>query len=704
MGISKLVTMRLILILSVSLSVVLAQTCPQGDMVYACDHVFTCWKELDFTSKDELHFLCRIFDDVGGLDADVVPGSNKGFLSSSVSAVQKPIMITQAPKDRYIKPGETAEFTCTALNAAKVEMFQSGAGNGGRATGNEDMQTLVEVVDDVRHEDQGWVTCFAVQEGGSYALARAYLTVTDVCETTDCVAPEVCNPDKYSGSYTCETDGECPSECAVEYRPVCGSDCTTHINECFMRKMACQKGKKGVYVVSQGPCSFRPESIHFTENPEDGSYTEGSWFTFTAAVSAADGQIVQYMWYRGEELLGEGPELITNLLTSHTGEWEVKATSCHGRFEVSHTFNVQVESRDDGDRNGGDDGGDGNGNGDDGGDDGGNSGDIMDKCCRIHGEPHIETFDGKRYDYMGSCDYIIAEDLGGQWMVYGTYKACGDKTKQLSCIVSITVFYQNEKVQFLRMYRINYNGQGFSVPLGSTKYIGQMRIENTAMKYFIYLGDTGVRIMWDGITTSEICLVADCKSGVQGMCGNADGNPDNDFAGYLGSSAFGNRWAVGQNCDLEPEDGSLPVQRTRPCDFIPYEENLAYEARCNLILGMDVFSDCIYTARMDRDSMFANCMFDMCSGLTFGGGCVNRGDQRCDAETEARITKAILDSGMTKANEIAKYKPAALDPACVMGYNMVIQCSNWGVTIENNWTIKAECPTEEERRNIVICP
>ena len=62
MGISKLVTMRLILILSVSLSVVLAQTCPQGDMVYACDHVFTCWKELDFTSKDELHFLCGIFD------------------------------------------------------------------------------------------------------------------------------------------------------------------------------------------------------------------------------------------------------------------------------------------------------------------------------------------------------------------------------------------------------------------------------------------------------------------------------------------------------------------------------------------------------------------------------------------------------------------------------------------------------------------
>jgi len=341
----------------------------------------------------------------------------------------------------------------------------------------------------------------------------------------------------------------------------------------------------------------------------------------------------------------------------------------------------------------------------DGGDAGGDAGGDgrAEQCCRVHGDPHIVTFDGKRYDYMGSCDYILAEDLAGQWLVYGTYKACGDKTKQLSCIVAITVFYQNERVQFLRMYRINYQGEEFTVPLGSTTTIGQIHIENTAMKYIISLGDTGVSIMWDGIATSEICLPAKCRSGVQGMCGNADCNPDNEFAGFLSSSAFGNKWAVGEDCDLEPEDGALPLPRIRPCDFIPYEEKLEYEAKCNMVLDMTVFSNCIYTTGMDRAALLANCMFDMCSGLTLGGGCANRGDQRCEAELGARITEAIL-GGMSGAEAVAQHKPVALDPACVMGYNMMIQCSALGITIDGSWTTEAGCPNEEERRNTVICP
>ena len=381
--------------------------------------------------------------------------------------------------------------------------------------------------------------------------------------------------------------------------------------------------------------------------------------------------------------MGSGNDLIINLLTTDSGEWQVKAESCNGKFEVSEKFTVEVEQEGEGGDGGGGDGG---------------------QCCKVYGDPHIETFDGKRYDYMGSCDYIIAEDLAGQWLIYGTYKACGDKTKQLSCIVGITVFYQNEMVQFLRMYRINYRGEEFSVPLGSTQYIGEMRIENKAMKYYIYLGNTGVRIMWDGITTSETCLPDRCRSGVQGMCGNADCNPDNEFAGFIGSSDFGNKWAIGEDCDLEPEDGALPVPRTRPCDFIPYETKLTYEARCNLILDMTVFSDCIYSARMDRASMFANCMFDMCSGLTIGGGCDNRGDQRCDAEIEAKITEAVL-RGMTRsAAEELYVKRVVLDPACLMGYNLMMQCADSGVTIDSDWITEAECPSKEERRNTVICP
>ena len=673
--------MMLLLLLAFSVSLggaLTSSSCSDDDLGFACINLDLCWQQMDFKSRAELAFLCRMFDEYGGLEPASSAGTpGRGFRLSSMATA--PIIIVRAPRDQYIKPGMQAEFTCSAQNSDKLSILRSGTSPGeSGAEGNEDVMKTWEVIYNVLHEDQGWITCFAIRRDGSYALARSYLTVTDVCENSNCIPPKVCNPDIYTGSYTCEIEGECPSECATEYAPVCGSDCSTYINECFMRKMACQKGQKDVYVASEGACTFTPQPIYFTENPQDGTYTEG-WSTFSAEVAVPAGQSVQYLWYKGDEELGSGSELIIHLMTSHAGEWQVKAKSCNGRFEVSETFKVEVEER-------------------------GGGGDGTGQCCKVYGDPHIITFDGKRYDYMGSCDYVIAEDIAGQWLIYGTYKACGDKTKQLSCIVAITVFFQNEMVQFLRMYRINYRGEEFSVPVETTTSIGEIRIERSDVKYMIYLGDTGVKIMWDGIATSEVCLPDKCSSGVQGMCGNADCNPDNEFAGFTGSSAFGNKWAIGKDCDLEPEDGALPTPRTRPCDYIPYETKLKYEARCNLILDMSVFSDCIYTAKIDRDIMFANCMFDMCSGLTLGGGCANRGDQRCDAEIEAKIAEAIL-KGMTRAAAEEKYvKKVVLDPACIMGYNLVMQCAEAGVNVDDSWIGMAECPSKEERRNTVICP
>ena len=39
---------------------------------------------------------------------------------------------------------------------------------------------------------------------------------------------------------------------------------------------------------------------------------------------------------------------------------------------------------------------------------------------------------------MGIGTFVIAQHDEGLWMVYGTFEACGDKTKQLSCVTSIT--------------------------------------------------------------------------------------------------------------------------------------------------------------------------------------------------------------------------------------------------------------------------
>lgn len=308
------------------------------------------------------------------------------------------------------------------------------------------------------------------------------------------------------------------------------------------------------------------------------------------------------------------------------------------------------------------------------------------QCCKVYGDPHIVTYDGLKYDYMGSCTYIISQDYNDVWKVYGTYKACGDRTKQLSCIVAITVIYGGESIQFLRMFRINYRGNDYSVPAGQTKYIGQLRIENKDFKYYIYLGNTGVRVMWDGMTQSETCLPNSCAGGVEGMCGNANCDANDEFYGYAGSSAFGNSWVVGDSgqCDLEPSDGNLGGQRSRPCDYVSSSQRSSFEARCNAILDVGVFANCLAQTTLDRVTYFDNCMFDSCSGLSIGGNCEGNGDSACAASAGATV----------------------LDPGCMTGLALMNDCKGWGAYITDSWrnAVWPGCPDDDSISNMRVCP
>lgn len=95
-----------------------------------------------------------------------------------------------------------------------------------------------------------------------------------------------------------------------------------------------------------------------------------------------------------------------------------------------------------------------------------------------------------------------------------------------------------------------------------------------------------------------------------GLCGNFDGNANDDFRksdGQITSdvNAFGTSWQAGGKC-------GQPVTPTHPCERHP-DRHVEAEKDCSVIKSND-FASC--RGALDLDKLYDNCVYDSCAGTT----------------------------------------------------------------------------------------
>uniref|UniRef100_UPI000D3015B3 IgGFc-binding protein-like n=1 Tax=Maylandia zebra TaxID=106582 RepID=UPI000D3015B3 len=230
--------------------------------------------------------------------------------------------------------------------------------------------------------------------------------------------------------------------------------------------------------------------------------------------------------------------------------------------------------------------------------------------CVVSGDPHYNTFDKKYYSFMGTCTYTLARSCRNSTGPWFSVEAKNEErgVAGVSYLRKLYVTVDGITVTLMKSSRTLVNGVRVALPhspspLMSISLAGQFITLQTSF---------GLRVRWDGNHYAQISVPSSYYDQMCGLCGDYDGNPDNDFTKPDGTVAgnsndFGNSW---QTKDDE-DDSCTPGTKPDPDCDPNLEAEVVKPEKCGKITDpTGPFRECISV--VNPTPFFQSCVYDMC--------------------------------------------------------------------------------------------